>query len=108
MDLAENVIAEYLSGQESMILPELAGHIVTAFGIGAKLCEQVELQVKTVPDEVEQLIAAYRQFSTMVVQAVADVTLEEVADTDADDDLDINADSEPNGNGADSEEAIDG
>lgn len=75
--LAENVIAEYLSAQESMILPELAEHIVTAFGVGAKVCEEVE-KIADLPKVVTKLIEAYRKISASAVQQVADVTLEEV------------------------------
>jgi hypothetical protein len=96
LDLAEGAVAEYLTQQESMVLPDLAETLQTVFALALKLCAEVvqEPQPATVP----KLAATCRDRIVKAQQLVADVTLvEEPDDDDGDDDDDDDNDDDDAG-----------
>ena len=82
--LAEGVIAEYLTSQESMVLPELAARIQGTFAIGMQLCDVAEGLAENLDSEIPALkdlatlIGAYREAATTTQHLVEEVTLEEM------------------------------
>jgi len=82
--LAENVIADYLTNEESMIRAELAEHLVTALALGQTLCTKVTA-LPDVPDEIKKMCAGYLTLSASAMAEIANVTLEE-DDGEGDDD----------------------
>ncbi len=98
MNLLEEVIGDFLTGSESMILPELAARIQATFAIGLKLCEEVDAAhrsaVRSDPEhpatdrsatQIAVLIEAYRASAQIAVTEVAEVTAEEIDEDDEDD-----------------------
>jgi hypothetical protein len=71
LELIEATISEYLGGQESMILPELAD-------IGLKLCDGLEALMKTVeiPEELAVSMTAYRSAARVAMERIAEVVAE--------------------------------
>jgi hypothetical protein len=106
VDGIELAVAEYLTGQESMILPELATRIHVAIGLGMHLAdavenmfaathEQLRAQSKEtgvelpdeayeIPQDIATYIVAFRTSAAEVTQLVEDVTAETVEDEDED------------------------
>ena len=87
LQLLEDVMGEFLTAGESMVLPDLAARIQATFAIGLKLCDEVDARMgATLPPEVAVLVSAYRESAAIAVQAVADVTAEEIEEIEEDDD----------------------
>lgn len=88
MSLLEEVVTEFISGAESMILPELAARIQATFAIGLKLCDEAIAGDGGVDPQLAILVEAFRASAKIAVQAVADVTAEEIEGDEDDDDED--------------------
>lgn len=105
VDGVELSIAEYLMGQESMILPELATTLHTALGLGIHLCDAIDrmfaethAQIRkelgeaappemfVIPKEIAVLLVAYRQTATDAAAMVSDVTAESIDDEEGEGD----------------------
>lgn len=102
LDGVELAVAEYLTGQESMILPELASRIQVALGLGFHLADAIEKMFAAthqalvdsgqelpegaldIPPDIANLIVAVRQVGNEVSREIDDVTAESVDDDEPD------------------------
>ena len=99
LELAEGVIAEYLSSQESVILPDLAVRLHATLAIGFELCDRAEAllallpdetfsagtDAATVRDEVVALMEGFREAGKNSRNLIQEVELEEIPGDDEDD-----------------------
>lgn len=99
LELAEGVIAEYLSSQESVILPELAVRLHATLAIGLELCDRAETLLAGLPDAAFEdqavaterdslvtLLGGFREAAKVSQELIQEVELEEIPGDDEGDD----------------------
>lgn len=106
--LMEQAIAEAISGETSIVLPDLANTIKGALAVGELVCQDVinfQAQVSkafqdlggepiALPARLAQLIGAYKQNTIVAVELLDDATIEPADDGDDEEDDDDTGDDE--------------